>query len=282
MRTTPPGEGSGSRSPEFRLAVNALSGLREDLFHDAFAYRPLPRAGTDGPVARRLPARLKPHAARLPHAVVAALALLCFYAGTVEGATDGPLALLSGLVCAAPVLATLVRPVGAFWMSMAATPVVALLGSSWGDWPWLPGAFLCHTVVLVIVAIRTRPRTAAWMWALTAAYGLPSTTRFWGAGHYGSNPPPPPPPPPLPFRPAVPRCAPGRPGHLRDVRAEPAEETAAKAVRASLDCSEYVRALIAARRKEAGADLISGLIAAHDEDDDRLTEQEMIRPASWS
>jgi len=56
----------------------------------------------------------------------------------------------------------------------------------------------------------------------------------------------------------------------------PSEETAAKAVRASLDFSDYLRALIAARRKEPGDDLISGLIAAHDEDDDRLTEQEMI------
>jgi cytochrome P450 len=56
----------------------------------------------------------------------------------------------------------------------------------------------------------------------------------------------------------------------------PSEETAAKAVRASLDFSEYLRTLIAARRKDPGDDLISGLIAAHDEDDDRLTEQEMI------
>ncbi|MGW7282443.1 cytochrome P450 [Streptomyces sp. NPDC054844] len=56
----------------------------------------------------------------------------------------------------------------------------------------------------------------------------------------------------------------------------PSEETAAKAVRASVEFSEYLRGLIAARRKEPGEDLISGLIAAHDEDDDRLTEQEMI------
>ncbi|BET48725.1 sensor histidine kinase [Streptomyces tendae] len=186
IRTAPPGGGSGSRSPEYRLAMNALSGLREDLFHDAFAYRPMPRPGTDGPVARRLPARLKPHVARLPYAAVTALAFLCFYVGTADGVTDGPLALLSGLICAVPVLATLVRPVGAFWMSMAATPVVALLGSGWGEWPWLPGAFLCHTAVLVIVAIRTRARTAAWMWALTAAYGFFNES-FWGAGHYAGN-----------------------------------------------------------------------------------------------
>ncbi|MFF0889918.1 cytochrome P450 [Streptomyces sp. NPDC003456] len=55
----------------------------------------------------------------------------------------------------------------------------------------------------------------------------------------------------------------------------PSEETAARAVRASVEFSAYLRELIAARRKERGDDLVSGLIAAHDEGD-RLTEQEMI------
>ncbi|KAF3466574.1 cytochrome P450 [Streptomyces sp. Tu 3180] len=56
----------------------------------------------------------------------------------------------------------------------------------------------------------------------------------------------------------------------------PPQEAAAKAVRASAEFSDYLRELIAERRKNPGDDLISGLIAAHDEDDDRLTEQEMI------
>ncbi|MGW1159186.1 cytochrome P450 [Streptomyces sp. NPDC002513] len=55
----------------------------------------------------------------------------------------------------------------------------------------------------------------------------------------------------------------------------PSQETAHKAVRASVEFSDYLRELIAARRKDPGEDLISGLIAAHDEGD-RLTEQEMI------
>ncbi|EYT80193.1 cytochrome P450 [Streptomyces sp. Tu 6176] len=58
----------------------------------------------------------------------------------------------------------------------------------------------------------------------------------------------------------------------------PSEETAASAVRASEEFSAYLRELIAARRVEPGEDLISGLIAAHDEGD-RLTEQEMISTA---
>ncbi|WP_369234373.1 cytochrome P450 [Streptomyces sp. R21] len=55
----------------------------------------------------------------------------------------------------------------------------------------------------------------------------------------------------------------------------PPEDIAAKAVRASIEFSDYLRQLIAERRKEPGEDLISGLIAAYDEGD-RLTEQEMI------
>ncbi|MBW8798847.1 MAG: cytochrome P450 [Streptomyces sp.] len=58
----------------------------------------------------------------------------------------------------------------------------------------------------------------------------------------------------------------------------PSEDTAAKAVRASVEFSDYLRELIAERRKEPGDDLISGLIEAHDEGD-RLTEQEMISTA---
>lgn len=55
----------------------------------------------------------------------------------------------------------------------------------------------------------------------------------------------------------------------------PSEETARRAVRASVEFSEYLRELIAARREKPGEDLVSGLIAAHDEGD-RLTEQEMV------
>ncbi|MDQ0908874.1 cytochrome P450 [Streptomyces canus] len=55
----------------------------------------------------------------------------------------------------------------------------------------------------------------------------------------------------------------------------PPEDVAARAVRASVEFSDYLRDLIAERRKNPGDDLISGLIAAHDEGD-RLTEQEMI------
>ena len=55
----------------------------------------------------------------------------------------------------------------------------------------------------------------------------------------------------------------------------PSQETAAKAVRASEEFTQYLRGLIETRREKPGEDLISGLIAAYDEGE-RLTEQEMI------
>ncbi len=55
----------------------------------------------------------------------------------------------------------------------------------------------------------------------------------------------------------------------------PPEETARAAVRASVEFSAYLRGLIAARRANPGPDLITALIAAHDEDD-RLSEQEIV------
>ncbi|MFF8710020.1 cytochrome P450 [Streptomyces sp. NPDC015184] len=55
----------------------------------------------------------------------------------------------------------------------------------------------------------------------------------------------------------------------------PSDETARAAVRASLDFSAYLRELIEERRGNPGTDLISALIAAHDEGE-RLSEQEMI------
>ncbi|MFD8005820.1 two-component sensor histidine kinase, partial [Streptomyces mirabilis] len=71
----PPG-GAKPRSPEFRLAADALRGLRQDLFHDAFAYRPLPRMRVDGPLARRLPERVREYAAWTRVAVMTAWGLV--------------------------------------------------------------------------------------------------------------------------------------------------------------------------------------------------------------
>jgi signal transduction histidine kinase len=184
MQTTPPDDGATSRSPEYRVAVDALRGLRQDLIHDAFAYRPLPGRHTNGWLVRRLPGRLREYAAWLPHAVITAAALITFALAAVD--SGGP-SLLLGPLCAVPVLLTMVRPVGAFWASMVSTPLAALLGSDWGEWPWAAGSFACHLTVLTVVAIRTRPRTAAWMWALTALYAVVADSGIGPTYMYGTN-----------------------------------------------------------------------------------------------
>ncbi|MFJ2114803.1 cytochrome P450 [Streptomyces sp. NPDC087850] len=55
----------------------------------------------------------------------------------------------------------------------------------------------------------------------------------------------------------------------------PGEEVARRAVTASLEFSAYLRELIAVRREKPGEDLVSALIAAHD-DGEKLTEAEMV------
>jgi signal transduction histidine kinase len=174
-----------TRSPEFRLAMNALSGLRQDLFHEAFAYRPLSLMGTDGPITRRLPERIRQYAAWTPHAAVAVCALMVLLIGyTAEG--GGFEGMVGGLLPAAVVLLTLVRPVGAWWASLVVSAVVAALSNSWESWPWTPGSFGMHLAVLTVVAIRTRPRIAAWMWVLTALFGL-FAEGFLGSSYGGGS-----------------------------------------------------------------------------------------------
>ncbi|GAA2317295.1 histidine kinase [Streptomyces kunmingensis] len=161
------------RSPEFSLARSALRGLREDLFRDVRAYRPLPEATADGPWTRLFPAPLRKHLGYFPHAVVLALALFTFLVGmTSYGAIgQGFVATIAGLMAAGPVALTLLRPALAFWFSLAVTPVLTVLTSD-DLFPWSSGSIVGHTVVMVVVAARTRPRTAAWMWTLSAVYSV--------------------------------------------------------------------------------------------------------------
>ncbi|MFF8710022.1 sensor histidine kinase [Streptomyces sp. NPDC015184] len=144
-----------------------MSGLRQALFHEAFAYRPMPPLRTGGPMARLLPKRMRPRAVWAPHAVVLLTAVMAFLLG-VAG-SDHPIEEMISVVPAVCVAMTLVRPVGAFWMSFLTTPATAILGDQ--GWPWGASTFFGHLVVLIVVAARTRPRTAAWMWVLTALLG---------------------------------------------------------------------------------------------------------------
>ncbi|MFF3458499.1 sensor histidine kinase [Streptomyces sp. NPDC002730] len=163
-----------TRSPEYRLAMGALSGLRQDLFHDAFAYRPLPPMRTDGPLTRRLPGRIRDGARWTPHATVLCFAFFVVLMAGVSGDSRGAGLefVLTGCIPAAAVVMTLLRPVGAWWMSLLSTPLVAVFANDWDGYPWPPSAFLSYLTVMTVVAMRTRPRTAGWMWALTAVYGI--------------------------------------------------------------------------------------------------------------
>ncbi|WP_369224041.1 sensor histidine kinase [Streptomyces sp. R39] len=174
------------RSPEVRAVLDALGRLRQDLFKGAFAYRPLPPMSMDRPFVRHLPVRWRQYAAWTPHLVVAAaggVALLVTVAGRPVGS---PGTLLSGLLVVAPVLLTLARPVAAFWLSLVVTWIGGVLATAWDEWPWPPGSFISYLVVLTVVAVRTRPRTAAWMWAITAFYGFVTVSTL-GGGHYDNN-----------------------------------------------------------------------------------------------
>jgi signal transduction histidine kinase len=186
---TPPGDDPYAaytpKSPEVRAAMDALRGMRQDLFDDALAYRPLPPREPIGSFTRRLTGRKREYATWSRHILVGAAGAVAVLASVLPGGADLP-SVLTGLLVLAPVLLTLVRPAAAFWVSLASTTVVAQLGTAYGNWPWLPPSFISHLVVLTVVAMRTRPRTAAWMWLLTAAYGFTAEAVFsWN--HYSTN-----------------------------------------------------------------------------------------------
>ncbi|MER8233297.1 histidine kinase [Streptomyces sp. NPDC094049] len=160
-----------SRSPEIRLAQAALGGLRQELLHDAAVFRPLPRANVETGPARFLPGRIRSYAGLLPHAFIAFCALIVLSLGYQRIYYGfGVLSIVIACIPAAVVLLTLIRPTLAFWVSLGTAPFIAYLGGSGGNWPWSHASFAAHLVVLGVVAARTRPRTAAWMWVVTAAY----------------------------------------------------------------------------------------------------------------
>nr|WP_203608359.1 histidine kinase [Streptomyces anulatus] len=142
-----------------------MDGLRNDLLRNVLAYRPLPPLNPDGRLIRRLPEGMRRVVVWAPHALVLFAAFLVMMAGFAEWRFR----LLVGLVPAIAVAMTLVRPIAAFWASMLAAVFCAVLGS---EGLWGPSAFGAQVVVLVVVAARTRPRTAAWMWLLTLLFGV--------------------------------------------------------------------------------------------------------------
>ncbi|MFD8982173.1 sensor histidine kinase [Streptomyces sp. NPDC059564] len=165
--------GATPRPPELRLASGLIQSLRDDLLTDAFAYRPLAPMRTDGPLTRRLPKRIRAHAAYLPHAlvVVTAFFVIMLAGASGIGGTPPVEGAVTGLVAAVPVLMTMVRPLGAFWAALAATAVLSVVHDREFSWPWSPSTFIAYLAVMVFVALRTRPRVAGWMWVITVVFG---------------------------------------------------------------------------------------------------------------
>ncbi|MGY3684379.1 sensor histidine kinase [Streptomyces sp. TE33382] len=163
---------SGTKSAAGGGPSPALAALRGDLFRHAFAVRPLPPL-SDSPALIRarsaLPAALRDATRWAPHLAVVALALLAAVASfRVSGFAHGlPVLLLTG----APVLLTLVMPVGAWWLTMLAI----LVGSA--DLAGLGGMglsllLLTCPLVLVVASMRLGSWAAFWMWLITGAFVL--------------------------------------------------------------------------------------------------------------
>ncbi|MGR4881381.1 sensor histidine kinase [Streptomyces sp. LARHCF249] len=178
--------GGTARTPEIRMASGLIETLRQDLFTDAFAYRPLPLAETSGRFVRRLPGAIRQYAPWRQYAAVGALAffVLVFTSTTQSGYLGETGSFATGVMATIPVAMTLVRPIGAWWAAVAMTLVLAVVGGG-ADWPWSPGSFLSHLLVMVLVTLRTGPRVAAWMWTLTLALGF-AITVLLGNG-YGTG-----------------------------------------------------------------------------------------------
>ncbi|MDX2553785.1 sensor histidine kinase [Streptomyces stelliscabiei] len=186
MQTMPSRGGGSPSSPEFRVAMDAWRRLRQDLFHDGFAYRPMAPMKMDGLFTSRLSGRVRDYVAWAPHAVVVVAGLLSMAIAASASDAGGLGAMVAAGFALLPVLLTMIRPVAAFWVSLIAAPVTAVGSGLWDDWPWTAGSFATHLVVMTVVALRTRPRVAAWMWGLTAAYGAFLET-ILGDSHYASN-----------------------------------------------------------------------------------------------
>ncbi|MEU4090794.1 histidine kinase [Streptomyces sp. NPDC026673] len=167
------------------MARGALSGLRHDLITDAFAFRPMEPLREGHPLLGLVPRRFRGYARWLPHAVLTGFALfLMFVSAESYGGPGGAvMAVLAGV----PLLTTMFRPIGAWWLSVGAAVLTGVIFfESWSStWPWTDAGFVSHLAVMSVVAARTRTRVAAEMWLLTAVLAL----SFQPLSHsYGADP----------------------------------------------------------------------------------------------
>lgn len=163
----------GTLRSEARIARGGLHRLRQDLFVDAFAFRPMPPL-EDGKVPRWLPERLRHWMRWLPHFSVGFFSVCVFLLTYTDSYSVGPLrgVLVGGfsLLVAIPPVLTLFRPVGAFWLSLCAFLLsmgLHAFAPMYGTTPIVSSAYPTHLVVMTLVVLRTRPRFALEMWLVT-------------------------------------------------------------------------------------------------------------------
>ncbi|MFG2284471.1 sensor histidine kinase [Streptomyces sp. NPDC048595] len=180
---------------EARIAHGALHRLRQDLFVDAFAFRPMPPL-EDAKVSRWvpwLPERIRHWARWLPHFIVVGFAVLVFLATFTMSYDIGPLRglLVAGycLLVAAPPALTLFRPVGAYWISLFAVVAGWFVTSAFSPYgsPFGEAAFPAHLAVMTLVVLRTRPRLAVEMWLVT--FGVTGVLSVFSGSGAGDVPP---------------------------------------------------------------------------------------------
>ncbi|QKV97684.1 two-component sensor histidine kinase [Streptomyces sp. NA02950] len=154
------------------MVRSALSGLRQDLITGAFAFRPLPPLGDAHPLKRWVPRRARPYVGWLPHAAITGFAFFLIALAYSQGSGGNlPLAVF----CGVPLMISLFRPVGAWWLSFAAGIAAgsdAAGHNIYDTWPWPWTLIAAHIAVMAVVASQTRPRTAVQMLVLTAGLGV--------------------------------------------------------------------------------------------------------------
>ncbi|MCB5908574.1 sensor histidine kinase [Streptomyces pinistramenti] len=167
----------GSLRSEARIVRGALHRLRQDLFIDAFAFRPmlpLDDARVKG-WRQWVPARLRRQVRWAPHIAVTLFAAMIFLLGLSVTVDIGTFSSLLGigfcLLVALPVVITLFRPVGAFWLSLATLCIAVLADAVGSGSSWTAVSFTTHLAVMTLVVLRTRPRLALEMWGVTLGAG---------------------------------------------------------------------------------------------------------------
>ncbi|MBC2877900.1 MULTISPECIES: sensor histidine kinase [Streptomyces] len=147
------------------MLKSALDGIHRDLFADAFAFRPLAPLADRSRLLAVVPRATRRYVRWLPHTALVTFTVFLMFQALAQGGTP-----MTSLLVGVPILLTLVRPIGAWWCSVAVIFLssVAVMGSGLS----MSIPFAVHALVMLLVAMRSRPRVAGEMWLATAGIGV--------------------------------------------------------------------------------------------------------------